>query len=98
MDFEYVIDIPSDITTLNQIVESTNSLLVCYKNPDIDKAKAAQIVLGKYSDLNWGDINSFTDRSDIVSFGTKMLPGAGGFYYANFEDGSHIIDHIDEIT
>ena len=61
----------------------------------ISSAKTTEIPLGVYSDLTWNSKEPAEEIAGSESFGTKTLPGAGPFYFANHEDGNPTIGHLD---
>ena len=62
-------------------------------NPD--EAQSADINLGIYSDTAWTSGLADSKLSDASSWGTKTLPGAGAFYFANHEDGNPTMGHLE---
>ena len=70
-------------TTPNVTLSSTSS------------ARTTEIPLGVYSDLTWNSEEPAEEIAGSGSFGTKTLPGAGAFYFANHEDGYPTMGHID---
>jgi hypothetical protein len=70
-------------TTPNVTLSSTSS------------AKTTEIPLGVYSDLTWNSKEPAEEIADSESFGTKTLPGAGAFYFANHEDGNPTMGHLE---
>lgn len=98
LEFDFSIEIPADNISDSNLIETTKGVLECYQvltGKSFIK-ETSKVVYNRYDDLDWTQKSGFTERTDIVSFGTKMLPGAGGFYYATYADGTHEIKHIDE--
>lgn len=95
MTFEYILDVPANLTSEGQLVEFTQGLLNAFQAENSTRGKSAQIPLGLYTDLSWNPNPGFQDKQ-VQSLGFKMLPGAGGFYYANFKDETHVIAHMNE--
>lgn len=62
-------------------------------NPD--NAQSADIKLGLYSEVEWASDSADSKLSNASSWGTKTLPGAGTFYFANHEDGNPTIGHLE---
>ena len=62
-------------------------------NPD--NAQSADIKLGLYSDVAWASDSADVKLSNASSWGTKTLPGAGTFYFANHEDGDPTMGHLE---
>lgn len=52
------------------------------------------IPLGVYSDLIWETGIPSSDIDNATTWGTKTLPGAGPFYFANHEDGVPDLGHL----
>ena len=98
MKFEYILEVPPTLTTETQLVEFTTSILNQFQNENHTVGESATITLGDYTNLSWLPNSGFTDKDDIESFGIKMLPGAGGFYYAKLTDKTTILEHIAETT
>lgn len=88
MIIENVLTIPE--VADNSFFEDTRSYLT---NQGLEYGKEAEIVLGSYADLNWSSVPGLSD-TDITSWGTKTLPGAGAFYFANHEDGNPTMGHL----
>ena len=91
MQIEYVIEIPPGIRTNSSITQYVDGVLSQMNN---DEAQDAPTPLSHWDELEWGEIQHAAEN-DVVSFGTKMLPGAGPFYFANHADGKSEIGHID---
>lgn len=91
MKIDFVIDIPPSIKSFSQIVQYVDGVL---SNINTQESQSAPTPLSHYQELEW-DVPKVADTNDVTSFGTKMLPGAGPFYFANHEDGSSEIGHID---
>ena len=62
-------------------------------NPD--NAQSADIKLGLYSDVASASDSADAKLSNASSWGTKTLPGAGTFYFANHEDGDPTMGHLE---
>ena len=62
-------------------------------NPD--NAQSADIKLGLYSEVEWASDSADSKLSNASSWGTKTLPGAGTFYFANHEDGNPTMGHLE---
>lgn len=88
MDFPTSIQIP--FVPDNSFFEDTDGGL---HNEGIITGKLAQINLGVYDSLTWSDTSGMSDAT-ITDWGTKTLPGAGAFYFANYEDGNPTIGHL----
>lgn len=54
----------------------------------------AEIELGIYDNLVWDSASAHSVLDDAVSWGTKTLPGAGPFYFANYREADSVIDHL----
>ena len=93
IEFDYIIDVPSDVT-LPQMIESVNAWLSVLSSNPQDQEKTANADYTHYEALDWEDRESFQNREDISTYGVKMLPGAGAFYYANYADDTHAVQHI----
>lgn len=89
MDFPISIQVPS--VSDNSFFEDTSSTL---HNKGIITGKLAQVTLGIYDNLTWSDTSGMSDDT-ITDWGTKTLPGAGAFYFANHEDGNPTMGHLD---
>lgn len=63
-----------------------------------DAARQADIPLGNYSNLSWVSKAAPEELEDAITWGSKTLPGAGGFYYKNPEDNNPIMGHLDRVT
>lgn len=98
MTIEFSISIPSTLNTQAKIIEATNAWLSLLNTGEVTNKKA-EVFLADYADLTWENRSAFPpepigDEPEVVSWGVKMLPGAGAFYFANFDDETHVIDHI----
>ena len=89
MIIEQTIELPA--VADNSFFEDTRSYIT---NQGLEIGKEAEIALGSYADLNWSSTPGLSDE-DVISWGTKTLPGAGPFYFANHEDGNPTIGHLD---
>lgn len=88
MDFPIAIQIPA--VPNNSFFEDTGSNL---RNEGTITGQLAQVNLGVYDNLTWSDTSGMADDT-IIDWGTKTLPGAGAFYFANHEDGYPTIGHF----
>ena len=94
MAIEFSISVPPSMTNISQLVEATNawlSQLYTHDTPSTDKT--AQVNLANYSSLTWADRAAFPNLP-VASWGVKMLPGGGGFFFANYDDDTHVLVHI----
>lgn len=91
VDFVRQVQLPDFVADGGSFYEHTNSSLVV---SNLTQAAIAEIVLGDYSDIIWSSDDPEIDLTDIESWGTKTLPGAGAFYFANYEDGYPTIGHL----
>lgn len=89
MIIENVLTIPEIAD--NSFFEDTRSYIT---NQGLETGKESEITLGSYADLDWSTTPGLSDE-DVTSWGTKTLPGAGPFYFANHEDGNPTIGHLD---
>lgn len=58
------------------------------------EAKKATVPYGVYDSLSWQNDSVPAVLNEATTWGTKTLPGAGPFYYANHEDGTPTIGLI----
>lgn len=58
------------------------------------EAKKATVPYGVYDELNWQNDSVPAVLNEATTWGTKTLPGAGPFYFANHEDGTPTIGLI----
>ena len=89
MIIEKTIDLPA--VADNSFFEDVRSYL---NDEGLQVGKEAAVILGSYDNLTWGDTSGMSDGT-IIDWGTKTLPGAGAFYFANHEDGYPTMGHID---
>jgi len=89
MDFPTSVQVPS--VPDNSFFEDTDSTL---HNEGTLTGKLAQVNLGVYNNLAWSDTSGMSDDT-ITDWGTKTLPGAGAFYFANHEDGNPTMGHLE---
>lgn len=89
MIIEQTIDLPAVVD--NSFFENVRSYL---NNKGIEIGKEAAVVLGSYDNLTWSDTTGMSDDT-ITDWGTKTLPGAGAFYFANHEDSNPTMGHLD---
>ena len=89
MDFPTSIQVPS--VPDNSFFEDTDSTL---HNEGITTGKLARVSLGVYNNLTWSDTSGMSDDT-ITDWGTKTLPGAGAFYFANHGDGNPTMGHLE---
>lgn len=75
----------------NSFFEDTGGSL---HNEGTIAGKLAPVSLGVYDNLIWSDTSGMSDNT-ITNWGTKTLPGAGAFYFANHEDGIPTMGHLD---
>lgn len=75
----------------NSFFEDVRSYL---NNEGLQSGKEAAVILGSYDNLTWSDISGMSDDT-ITDWGTKTLPGAGAFYFANHEDGNPTMGHLE---
>lgn len=90
MDFPTSIQIPP--VPDNSFFEDTDGGL---HNEGTITGKLAQVNLGVYDNLTWSDTSGMSDDT-IIDWGTKTLPGAGAFYFANHEDGYPTMGHMNQ--
>lgn len=88
MIIEKVIDLPAVVD--NSFFEDVRSYL---NNAGVQVGKEAAVVLGSYDNLTWRAASGMSDDT-ITDWGTKTLPGAGAFYFANHEDDYPTMGHI----
>lgn len=98
MTIEYSISIPSALNSQAKIIEATNAWLSVLNTGNVSD-KQAEAFLADYAALTWGDRSPFPPEPEegdpeVTSWGVKMLPGAGAFYFANYDDETHVIDHL----
>ena len=89
MIIEQTIELPA--VADNSFFEDVRSYI---NNEGIQLGKEAAITLGSYDNLTWSATSGMADDT-ITEWGTKTLPGAGPFYFANHEDGNPTIGHLD---
>lgn len=89
MIIEQTLDLPAIAD--NSFFEDVRSYL---NNEGLQEGKEAAIILGSYDNLTWSDTSGMSDDT-ITDWGTKTLPGAGAFYFANHEDGNPTIGHLE---
>lgn len=92
MNIVQTINIPSPPSSDLGFYERTNPECVLTSTED---AREAEVFLGSYDGLTWNSANAPEELYQAESWGTKTLPGAGPFYFANHEDGEPTIGHID---
>ena len=92
MDIVQTISIPIPPSTNLGFYEHT--IPTCILS-DPSNARAAEITLGSYSSLTWEAQLAAIELANAVSWGTKTLPGAGAFYFANHEDGNPTMGHLE---
>jgi len=90
MNIEFIVDVPALADP--KLYESRDAILF-EALPDLDKS--AQIILGAYENLIWATGTGASIIEDATTWGTKMLPGAGPFYFANTEEGTPTLSHLD---
>ncbi len=61
---------------------------------NMQELNRANIDLGIYDNLVWDSALAHSVLNDAVSWGTKTLPGAGPFYFANYSEADSVIDHL----
>lgn len=88
MIFEQTIDIPR--VSDNSLFEDVRSYL---NSQGILAGKEAEVPYGVYDTLDWQNLPGLSE-DDIISWGTKTLPGAGAFYFANHESGNPSLGHL----
>lgn len=88
MDFPTSIQIPP--VPDNSFFEDTDGSL---HNEGTITGQLANVILGVYDNLTWSDTSGISDDT-ITDWGTKTLPGAGAFYFANHEDGNPTMGHL----
>jgi len=91
VEFTQQVQLPDFVTDDVKFYEHTDSELVV---SNLAQAAKSEIFLGDYSDITWLASDPEIDTAEVESWGTKTLPGAGAFYFANHEDGYPTIEHI----
>lgn len=89
MIIEQTVDLPA--ISDNSFFEDVRSYL---NNEGLQAGKESAVILGSYNNLTWSDTSGMSDNT-ITDWGTKTLPGAGAFYFANHEDGNPTIGHLE---
>lgn len=89
MDFITSIQVPP--VTDNSLFEDIEGDLF---NEGLEAGKVAEVSQGQYDNLTWQNTEGLQDET-ATEWGTKTLPGAGPFYFANHEDGNPTIGHLD---
>ena len=88
LPYEFIVpDVPG-----GQFYETTASIL---EISSLEDSEYAVVNFGFYDDLSWNSKQPPLSDTSIVSWGTKMLPGAGPFYFSNGEDGYPTLGHLD---
>lgn len=88
MIIEQTLDLPAIAD--NSFFEDVHSYL---NNEGLQEGKESAVILGSYNNLTWSDTSGMSDDT-ITDWGTKTLPGAGAFYFANHEDGNPTMGHL----
>lgn len=88
MIIEQTLDLPAIAD--NSFFEDVHSYL---NNEGLQEGKESAVILGSYNNLTWSDTSGMSDNT-ITDWGTKTLPGAGAFYFANHEDGNPTMGHL----
>lgn len=95
---------PYYVRTPYLIHEPDNSLFQYYIKPDTSEAwdKRADVVLGQYKTLSWGDLQHHLSTRAVAKIGAKQFPqiGAIGFYKDLYTSQSYILApvHDDQET
>ena len=61
-------------------------------------AQLAEIPYGVYDSLSWNSETPAEQLEEATTWGTKTLPGAGPFYFANHADGNPTIGYIGDVV
>lgn len=91
MTFLDTITIPSPPDSNLGFYENTNPECILSSPTD---AQLATIPYGVYDNLSWDSEEPSEQLADAVSWGTKTLPGAGPFFFANHSDGNPTIGYM----
>lgn len=91
MNFEATLILPSTPDTNTSFYERTTPDLIL---SSLTEAKKATVPYGVYDNLTWASESVPAVLDEATEWGTKTLPGAGPFYYANHEDGTATIGLI----
>lgn len=92
MNIEQSLTIPNKPDTADsEVFQDVDSTLHV---SSITEGKSAFVDYGQYSNLDWEQKNP-PDLGNPESWGTKTLPGAGAFYFANHEDGNPTMGHLE---
>lgn len=89
MIIEQTIVLPA--VAVNSVFEDVRSYL---NNLGVATGEDAEVPLGVYENLLWNPTDPLSESS-VTTWGTKTLPGAGAFYFANHEDGNPTMGHLD---
>lgn len=92
MNIVQTIQIPTPPEDNLGFYEKTNPTCVL-TSPEA--TQEAAVPLGNYDNLTWAPGTTPTELEEATTWGSKTLPGAGPFYFANHEDGDPTIGHID---
>ena len=85
MTFEKTILIPQ-ISSNNLSFYENREPEIVVENPN--KAYRTDVPYGDYSGIYWEDKLPHEALSEVVSWGTKTLPGEGPFYFTNDAEGN----------
>lgn len=88
MTIEQTIVLPTTPNTNTSVYERTTPDLVLSSPTE---AKKATVPYGVYDNLSWQNDSVPAVLSEATTWGTKTLPGAGAFFFANHEDGTPTI-------
>ena len=91
MDFEQTILVPQLDSATASLYELRTPII---QVENTQESKSTKIELGVYDNLVWDSSSAHEVLEDADSWGTKTLPGAGPFYFANFEGEEPILDHL----
>lgn len=91
---------PYYVHTPYLIHEPDNSLFQYYIKPDTNEAwdKRADVALGQYKTLSWGDLQHHLSTRAVAKIGAKQFPqiGAIGFYKDLYTSQSYILAPVHE--
>ena len=91
MTIETTLTLPTTPNENTSFYERTTPDLVLSSPTE---AKKATVPYGVYDDLTWSADSVPAVLSEATKWGTKTLPGAGAFFFANHEDGTPTIGLI----
>lgn len=91
MEFIQTLNIPPPQIQNASFFEDVNSSCILTST---ETSKQAVVYFGVYNRLAWETTDAPEELEDAVTWGTKTLPGAGPFYFANHEDGNPTLGHL----